>query len=278
MRPRPLLVAAFGLLLCTGPTAEPLLAQHAETDPAIQASETQGCALCHGGHTGGSGYALRVEAVPGAEVQAPGLGNVSRSCLRCHSTASQRERQPEFRGRFSDRGTERLLGINLGDDHPLGRIDRGGATASLNAWGANAQAYSFEVTAPGFAGGPEAVECTLCHDPHDRTGSLPDPLAQREICAACHDPALFLDLRHPDLACSDCHRLHGGRPGDLLASEPDARRTCLLCHDPSGDSVWARSLDDRPAELDPTVRGFGAPPAHVPARDGDCVDCHAQHR
>ena len=29
-----------------------------------------------------------------------------------------------------------------------------------------------------------------------------------------------------------------------------------------------------------TVSGFrfGAPPAHVPARDGDCVDCHAQHR
>lgn len=258
--------------------AGPLAAQHAELDPTIQATEAQGCALCHGGHPGGHGYGLRVDDVPGAETQAPGLGSVSRSCLRCHSTASQRERQPEFRGRFSNRGTERFLGMDLGNDHPLGRMQEGGATASLNAWSANGQTYSFQVTAPGYAGGPDAVECTLCHDPHDRAGSLPDPLEQREICSSCHDATLFLDLAHPDLACTDCHRLHGGRPGDLLATTPDSRRTCLVCHDPSGDGAWAWSLDERPAELDPSIRGVGAPHAHVPARDGDCVDCHTQHR
>ncbi|MGW8283595.1 MAG: hypothetical protein ACWGON_09875, partial [Gemmatimonadota bacterium] len=123
-------------------SAGSLQAQHAERDPTIQAGEEQGCVLCHGGHPGGGGYGLRVDGVPGADVQAPGLGNTSRSCLRCHSTATQRGKQPEFRGGFSDRGTGRFLGLDLGDDHPLGRMQRGGATASLNAWGANAQVYS----------------------------------------------------------------------------------------------------------------------------------------
>jgi predicted CXXCH cytochrome family protein len=273
MIPRPVSIVILALA-----AAGPLSAQHAEGDPTIQAGEAQGCVLCHGGHTGGAGYGLRVDGVPGTDVQAPGLGNTSRSCLRCHSTATQRDRQPEFRGRFSDRGTERFLGLDLGDDHPLGRIEQGGATASLNAWGANPQAYSFDVTAPGYAGGPDAVECTLCHDPHDRAGALPDLLEQREICSACHDPTLFLDLAHPDLACTDCHRLHGGRPGDLLASEPDSRQTCLLCHDPSGDQGWDQSFDQRPAELDPSARGMGAPRAHLPPKGGDCVDCHHQHR
>jgi hypothetical protein len=252
----------------------PLSAQHAETDPTVQNLDEQGCVLCHGGHPGGGGYGLKIGQVPGAEAQAPGLGNVSKSCLRCHASASLRERQPEFRGRFdSDRG--RFLGVDLADDHPLGRFDSG-TTGSLNAWRSPEQTASFKVSGFGFAGGPDAVECVLCHDPHDRTGALPGPFEQQEICGSCHETLLVTDINHVQLACTDCHKLHGGRRGDLLAASPTVDMTCNTCHAPAGGaSVVLERRDDL---LDPTSRGVGAAPSHTPPRDGDCVDCHTQHQ
>jgi predicted CXXCH cytochrome family protein len=114
----------------------------------------------------------------------------------------------------------------------------------------------------------ETVECTTCHDPHSRTTKEWTLDEQRQLCSGCHDPASYMAREHDALACTECHRLHGGN-ADALLSEYSADLLCRSCHDPNAAFGSQTS-----------VAGFSATgkAGHKKLPEGSCLDCHSSHR
>lgn len=251
-------------------------AQH--DDLVLVDPEYSGCALCHASHNRASGaeggaYALRLDPLPGVWSMRSNrgvvLGAASRSCLRCHLTPEVRLRQPEFRGGGGPVGEGAYLRADLTDDHPVGRLDTDRVPLVDGAFGPPS---SSRVQPFGAAGpmGQHTMECTTCHDPHDRWSSIPDADRQRVLCGACHDPAIHAsDPRHADLACSDCHGMHGGHDDALLA-ERDPDQVCTACH--GGGPALSKAASRREPALLMGPRGHIEPPA------GTCISCHPAHR
>jgi predicted CXXCH cytochrome family protein len=249
-------------------------AQHAEVAAAVSAPEASGCGLCHTSHNAGARrFGLRLDGTstfeatlaPGSE----GPGVVSRSCLRCHSTPDVRALQPGFKGRaVPEAAGGKYLSLDLSDDHPVGRVTRSDWLKTPDP-AALAQPRARRNPNPISGLGPEAVavECTTCHDPHDRTSAAPGREEQARLCGSCHDAIRYALRQHTAVACTDCHRLHGGEQLNLLA-EPTADLLCRSCHDPALAAVARR---EKLAALPTAPRGHSQPP------DGSCLDCHTVH-
>ncbi len=212
------------------------------------------CELCHAAHRPGEAYLL-VAGQPGPAQTAP-LGAVSRSCLRCHTTPSLRRRQPEFAGEAPlTSAAGRYLGVDLSGGHPLGAPDRGRLLSPVRAW-------RDPRLGPGRPGEwTVELKCTTCHDPHARSGPLPDGERLRSVCMGCHELGRYGLGSHATVACTDCHALHGAlSDAGALLRGVDAETLCRSCHD--------RRV--APLGLSPAT-----PPGHPAART--CSGCHAVH-
>lgn len=269
----------LALLLLAASTQS--LAQHALTADGPLAPEVEGCNLCHGPHGAGSGgdNILRLGDTPGIGAQARGLGSASASCLRCHTTASVRASQPEFRGTGPGVSGGAYLELDLGNDHPLGLIDPGsllaepGVSAAIRPGLRGIDASALDV------GGALEIGCTTCHDPHDRNGALPSPEAERVLCESCHDPSRYDYDRHAELACSSCHSVHAGH-GNELFRQPSGDDVCQGCHGPGavGAAASFEAMASRRARLYGASTPPMSPSGHLTPPDGRCVDCHPVHR
>lgn len=271
--PPRLLGPAMGALLALALPAA-LRAQHAPglvpRAGAAEAPEAGDCGLCHGSHAEGgqAGYGLRTDDVPGLALQAPGLGRASLSCLRCHSTPGLRSRQPEFAGRPPAAKAGAFLSLDLADDHPVGRIRGDGLVSTGDrprpgGLGPAGRRMSLRAIGPGATA---EIQCTTCHDPHERTASLPSAETQRRLCGACHEPARYSLRRHAELACSDCHALHGGADERLLR-EGGEEPLCRSCHDGA-----ARPRGGIARTIAPRID-----PGHGASGGGSCLTCHPAH-
>lgn len=268
------------ILLCTAlltVTAGGAWAQHPSVErvPIDWPPEGSGCQLCHGSHEvgGPGGHNLKSgDLGPGradwVTAQAPGIGFRSLSCLRCHTTPSVRQRQREFAGLTAGRTRDAgYLGFDLTDDHVLGRIDPDALERRLQVW-RDPRGYPRKPEM--IVGGEALIECTTCHDPHDRVSSIPRPNQERTICTRCHETATYVFSSHSDQACSDCHRLHGSVQAALLA-ETDVAAVCWRCH---GLGVtWSRPDSGLRSLLQ-----LRATPLAFHGREGECRDCHLIHR
>lgn len=276
---RPSLSTAMMLMACLAVTAPyRLYAQHASVTTGDPSADT--CLLCHGSHDSGYNQAtLKSGGVPDVAMDAPGIGPASQSCLRCHVTPSVRAVQPEFQESAPATTTSRFLELDLTDDHPLGRFD----IARLKDRNRESPISATEASRmrPLMFGSEDGavLECTGCHDPHDRRGPLPSIEEERTLCTNCHDAARYaFGGVHTELPCSGCHLMHGGFDRELLA-EPDPDRICVSCHEQTGPTVAAGNAS--PAALR-RVQIFTmiVPPtsqAHLDPPDGSCVDCHSPH-
>jgi predicted CXXCH cytochrome family protein len=227
-----------------------------------------GCDLCHGPHSRGSpgAYNLKTTDVSvwlGSGLVG-GLGAVSRSCLRCHVSVAMRERQPEVTQRqLVGASSGSYLGFDLSGHHPVGRIDLTFRSGLPRGGGAARPTVGLGAL------GDDRIECTRCHDPHDRAGSLPRQHEQSALCGQCHDAGAYL-LGHESVACSDCHRLHRGAPGPLLKGA-STELLCRSCHDPA---MGSPAISMVPAlRLPEAHAGLG----HA-ASSGRCETCHEVHR
>jgi predicted CXXCH cytochrome family protein len=233
----------------------------------------ESCRLCHSTHEGAPGSAGLVTGEDRGQerwlqMYAPGAGAVTLSCLRCHLTEAERVRQPEFSymAPLTDQST--FIGTDLGNDHPLGSLDRLSLVPRVDL----SDPRQMRPTDLSLAARHTVIECTTCHDPHDRVSGKPDALKQREVCGACHDPATYQYESHSDQACSECHSMHGAARQTLLADQ-DASRLCGRCH-LAGSSMRASedagSGSVRPAPIPTSGEGHEL--------GGDCLACHGGHQ
>ena len=263
-RLRNLAVAGLAMLvaLCV-PTC--LEAQH-PTGAAMLAPEYEGCNLCHGPHSG--------QRNGGSIAGAPGLGAASRSCLRCHWTASERMRQPEFSA-VPTAVHGKYLQYDLTDDHPLGQVSRQSILEDTSPLVDPTRSLRATVlVGPGVNDNDLGqIECILCHDPHDRHSVIPRTEELGILCGTCHDPASYAFAGHTSLACGNCHSLHGGHDGRLLA-ERTSTVLCQSCHESGGMSL-TESLDVSPTAV---VQLPPAPRGHERAPEGECISCHQLHK
>ncbi|UCF19041.1 MAG: hypothetical protein JSU87_14085 [Gemmatimonadota bacterium] len=270
--------ALTALALLAGPAPRRLHAQHGSVttgDPAVG-----DCALCHTSHdTGFNQATLKLGNVAGIVVDAPGIGPLSQSCLRCHFTESLRAQQSELQKAELAGQTGLYIERDLTDDHPLGRFDTGRLQATNRISGAKSADLG-RMRSKVFALDQESViECTTCHDPHDQRGATPAVEEERALCTNCHETGRYAFVGgHADIPCSGCHVMHGGYESELLA-ERSSNQVCAGCHEGS----WASATTDptsavalRRALILATI----APPsaqAHLDPPQGECVQCHAPH-
>lgn len=267
-----------GLLALAALTVvSPLRAQHPvrSLTPDLQ----DGCAICHGSHDGGAGaYSLKGGVDRSmweqlTQAQAPGLSGASQSCLRCHGTPEVRAREREFAGQAAAAiATGSYLGLDLLDDHPLGRIEdsealsRFGRLPDPRSLPSPVRMGSWNVDGSGLH-----VECTTCHDPHRRDfGPLSAPELQT-ICGGCHDPATYALAGHASQPCTGCHAMHGGAEGSLL-TEHNTDALCTECH-----STASARGPIPPMDLHFTT-GSRASFRGSPGELSACSDCHTVHR
>lgn len=261
---------ALGVLLAA---AAPASAQPAVTSGGLPEAHT--CEACHGSHVPDRGeYSLRLgdAGVRGSWVRGTGPGAVSQSCLRCHSTPADRMNA----GADAKTGPIRLaegkyLGLDLADDHTLGRLDRNRDDRGL-LFDTNPRNLRTRRSLTGRASilpsAMGSVECTTCHDPHRPIGPIPTPEEEPILCGACHDAGTYGYGLHVSATCSDCHRLHEGRGLDLLREE-DEELLCMSCH---GGARPPSGLDRARRTSLPV-----GPPGHVVPPAGRCSDCHPAH-
>jgi len=103
----------------------------------------------------------------------------------------------------------------------------------------------------------DAADCLDCHSGHasEQNAMLKKP--EGEICAGCHDNTPFAVGHPPYLLgkCGSCHENHSHNP-KLLAR--DVKSACGTCHPEEASLAQARF-------------------PHPPAKDEDCLSCHAGH-
>ncbi len=170
------------------------------------------CGVCHTSHGAKAGFLLSLS--PRGEIQTSSpdavLDSVSLFCLACHSDGGNIGQKMR---------SDRLLGLSLTDDHPIGIP------------------YALRVRArPDYTPPlhlPESVPlkkgrigCTTCHDPHSKKEGPMLRDARPNLCRNCH--LLRIQDAHTFLTCTDCHQMHSAWQTSLL--KPNLATTCSECH------------------------------------------------
>lgn len=264
-------VALVGQLVLPRPSQ----AQHARVSPAQSPESPGACGVCHTTHPDGpSAFALILDRQISDRAawlrhQARGVSQVSLSCLRCHTSSDVRRQQPEFSRRASLASERSFLGFDLGDDHLLGGFDpllRRSPHAGMGPTDPQGARGSMPILGDTAL----VIECTTCHDPHDRVSAIPDAAKQRMVCGTCHDLSTYLTRHHSARACSDCHALHGSGQGALLAGR-GPEETCGGCHGGLG------TLPGENRTGGVATRGPPLPLSSGHHLGADCVSCHRVH-
>ncbi len=249
-------------------------AQHPPSASGARSGGEGGCEMCHANHSGAPGpYTLEVGdhagLISSVRGSAQELGTISLSCLRCHLTPGERTRQALTQRQTSAIDVENgmYLGVDLADDHPLGRIDRSAARRLDASWRDRPFQPPPSVYRSQALAQTETLECSTCHDPHSRVSAKPEAEEERALCSGCHDPARYLLHGHASLTCSDCHKVHGGNDVPLLA-EPFADQLCNSCHDSGAPMLGSRAAR---AGLPSAPEGHREPPTQ------SCTSCHGVH-
>jgi predicted CXXCH cytochrome family protein len=252
-------------------------AQHPQIAETEGAAELSSCDYCHAAHVGrptrvtlrlGGGMPGELEAWQSA--QAPGTTAITASCVRCHLNESVRRRQSDLPALTAVRQSEgaRYLGPVAAGLHPLGDVE----VSVPQPAGRRSASRRYLESPLQLETQSAVIECTDCHDPHDRRSPIPDAGEQRLICAGCHNPSEYAAHDHVSLACSDCHDLHHGQPGTRLLRESTPDLQCQSCH--SASALPSVSATGRRRRLSPAAAAAAAP-AHGPT--GRCTECHTSH-
>lgn len=260
----------------TGAIPLRLWAQHPTPAVPGELQAKSNCEYCHAAHVGRpTRYTLRDgggtgEVASWQAARAPGTTAVTSSCLRCHLTEAARGRQGVPTGPQLSQAA-RYLGTAPAALHPLGAVQVRDLPPVLAVRRALDPVEKGSTYRGGRANQAVVLECSDCHDPHDRRSPIPDGSEQQLLCGSCHAAGEYASQTHVTLACSDCHSLHQARSETGLLRERTPDLQCQWCHAPAS----AQAAPAVGAERWPRLAA-----ATVEIRHGAgsrCVSCHAAH-
>jgi DmsE family decaheme c-type cytochrome len=127
------------------------------------------------------------------------------------------------------------------------------------------------------------VACVSCHTIHTPHDAVLDKKSQPEKCYSCHQKKradFFQPSNHPvrfgQLACSDCHAVHGSSTSSLLV-RPTLNETCYTCHaDKRGPFLWEHAPASEDCALCHTPHGSIHPALLTKRAPLLCQQCHSQ--
>lgn len=185
---------------------------------------------------------------PHAVAADPRSGFAALGCAGCHGPSEAHMQRPP-------RGQPRAL-----PDIVFG-IDAATTVSTQNAACLDCHRGDAGIHWHGSSHAFEGLSCASCHRAHQHPDPTLAAVTQNAICYDCHRQVLAQTLRpstHPlhdgQMACSDCHSVHGSiAPSLLLGSGPNDH--CYRCHaDLRGPFLWE----------------------HPPVAE-NCLNCHAPH-
>jgi DmsE family decaheme c-type cytochrome len=202
------------------------------------------------------------------------------TCVGCHDEEYQPPIFPIFKSKhgvltdprapFADKQCEACHGP--GSEHLKAKKKRGGSIINFgkNAWTPakeqnekclachqTHQRIEWKGSTHEFNG----LACASCHQVHVAKDPILDRTEQTRLCVSCHKSKLaklYQVSRHPvregQMACSECHNVHGEDGAGLLVKTM-LREKCTSCHaDKRGPFLWE----------------------HAPVAE-DCTLCHDPH-
>jgi DmsE family decaheme c-type cytochrome len=124
------------------------------------------------------------------------------------------------------------------------------------------------------------VSCHKIHTPHDQILSTTE---QPDVCYKCHKQqrADFMKpsthpVRAGQMACSDCHKVHGAVTANLLI-KPTLNETCYTCHaEKRGPFLWEHAPVAEDCSNCHTVHGSIHPSLLTKRAPLLCQQCHSQ--
>lgn len=259
----------------------------------------QACVRCHE-----EPHVLSILHGPHGVAEDPRSGFAQLGCGSCHGPSESHMQRPPRGERRSP--PDVVFGANRSLDD--GRADGMCLACHAGSAGMHWQGSEHEVA---------DLSCGSCHTTHSYSDPVLDRAGEALVCAGCHARTHAEALRpsaHPMLdgqvACRDCHAVHGGvGPGLLSAAtinegctschaefrgpflweHPPAAEDCLACHRPHGSvhrpllvkrTPWL-CQDCHMAQFHPSaaLSGTGLPGEVLPSGSQsmlgrDCMNCH----
>jgi DmsE family decaheme c-type cytochrome len=249
------------------------------------------CAKCHGNSSPATAIASKKKEQPKlpvtfeekearvAELAKAKYKNAG-TCLGCHDETYKPDIYPIFKTKhaaitdprtpFADKQCEACHGP--GGDHIKAKKKRGGTIIAFgkNAWtpvaAQNEKCLACHQTHEriewkGSTHEFNNLACTSCHVIHVEKDPVLDREQQANVCFSCHtskQAKFYQASHHPvregQMACSECHNVHG-EDGTGLMVKATSREKCTSCHaEKRGPFLWE----------------------HAPAAE-DCTICHDPH-
>lgn len=207
MRIRTLSRAAAAIVACTLVPVWAARAQIAGTSHDLSSGGTntyrgasaQTCIYCHTPHAGGSSGAplwnRSLQATGFTMYASPTMqgtvgtvpGAVSRACLSCHDGVGTPAIYNGVSGASHPITGTANIGVDLSNDHPVA------ITVPATYPDADIKARStWSATLPLFGAGADQLECSTCHEPHNRGAAgaghfLRASNAGSALCTTCHN-------------------------------------------------------------------------------------------
>ncbi len=214
-----------------------------ELDPTTLPTIVQDCVMCHDDtHLNG------LFSGPHAVAADPRTRFATEGCGSCHGPSEAHMRRPP-------RGEPRALpDVVFGVHAELPMPEQN--AACLDCHRADAGLH-WSGSDHDFAG----LGCVSCHRSHAESDPVLHPVSEAQVCFNCHQSVRSETLRpsvHPlhdgQMACSDCHAVHGSIAPSLLKGTT-VNDSCTTCHaDLRGPFLWE----------------------HPPVSE-DCLGCHQPH-
>lgn len=166
---------------------------------AYKGSSSQTCIYCHTPHSAGTnqvplwnrslqatGFTMYTSATLNSTVGAQ-PGAVSRACLSCHDGVGTPALYTGVTGLLKPITGTAVLGTDLSNDHPValtvGAVPVDPGIRAPSTWSA---------TLPLFGTNRDQLECSTCHDPHNRGAALAGKFLRvsntsSALCTTCHN-------------------------------------------------------------------------------------------
>jgi DmsE family decaheme c-type cytochrome len=233
-----------------------------------------------------------------ATVADPRTPFANEQCEACHGPGGEHEKRPK-------RGEPKAPIINFGRHAWTPAKDQNARCLTCHQ---NHQRIEWQGSTHEF----NDVACAACHKIHVAEDPVLERSGQDEVCYTCHAnqrAKFFQASHHPvregQMACSECHDVHGEdgkglkvsmslrekctschaeKRGPFLWEHQPAAEDCTLCHSPHGSNLPAL-LKKRPPQLcqqchaaagHPSVSYDGSRVPSVFLSVKGCLNCHSQ--